>query len=94
MIISIILGVFGALIGGYMVDYFGLAVGSGFFVRILVATTGAILLILCLRLFWKIWADKNSPTPSFLPVWGCMLLSMPICQAVMALRTLSMPFMR
>ena len=75
MIISIILGVFGAIIGGYVVDSFGLSIGGGVIVRILVATSGAIMLILFLRLIWKLWADKSIPTPSFLPVWYCMLLT-------------------
>lgn len=49
LIISIIYGVLGASIGGFVFNYFGLTTGSGFGSQVLVATSGAVILIVFLR---------------------------------------------
>ena len=50
IIVSIIYGILGALIGGFVFNYFGVTTGSGFASQILVATSGAVILIVFLRL--------------------------------------------
>ncbi len=54
MVVSIIHGVLGAIIGGYVFSYFGLMSGGGLGGRILVATCGAAILIFALRVIRKI----------------------------------------
>ncbi len=50
LIISIIYGVMGASIGGFVFNKFGLTTNSGFGSQILVATSGAVILIVFLRI--------------------------------------------
>ena len=47
---DIIVGVLGALLGGFLFRFFGVYLGGGMFGAILVATIGAIVLIAVLRL--------------------------------------------
>lgn len=54
LVVSIIHGVLGAVIGGSIFRYFGLSSGGGFAGSILVATTGAVLLIFVLRAIRKV----------------------------------------
>ncbi len=49
LIISIIYGVLGASIGGFVFNYFGFVTGGGFGSQVLVATSGAVILIVFLR---------------------------------------------
>jgi len=49
LIVSIIYGVLGASIGGFVFNYFGIATGAGFGSQVLVATSGAVILIVFLR---------------------------------------------
>ncbi|HUI93549.1 MAG TPA: GlsB/YeaQ/YmgE family stress response membrane protein [Chitinivibrionales bacterium] len=48
---DLVVGVLGALIGGYLFKVFGVHAAKGLPANILVATIGAIVLILALRLF-------------------------------------------
>jgi uncharacterized membrane protein YeaQ/YmgE (transglycosylase-associated protein family) len=57
LIISIIYGVIGASIGGFVFNYLGLTPGGGFGSQVLVATSGAVILIVFLR-FIRIKDDK------------------------------------
>lgn len=47
---DIVVGVLGAVLGGFLFRAAGVSVGSGLFGAILVATTGAVVLIVLLRL--------------------------------------------
>jgi uncharacterized membrane protein YeaQ/YmgE (transglycosylase-associated protein family) len=47
---DIIVGVIGAVIGGFLFRFFGVYTGGGLFGAILVATIGAVLLVVSLRL--------------------------------------------
>lgn len=47
---DIIVGVIGALIGGYLFRYFGISAGGGLLGALIVATIGAIVLLFLLRL--------------------------------------------
>ncbi|MDD5022124.1 MAG: GlsB/YeaQ/YmgE family stress response membrane protein [Endomicrobiaceae bacterium] len=47
---DIIIGVIGAVIGGFLFRFFGVYMGGGMFASILVATIGAVVLIFTLRL--------------------------------------------
>lgn len=58
MIISIIYGVVGASIGGFVFDYLGITTGSGFGSQIFVATSGAVILIVVLRLIRRDGVDS------------------------------------
>jgi uncharacterized membrane protein YeaQ/YmgE (transglycosylase-associated protein family) len=49
LIITTIYGIVGAFIGGFIFSYLGLATGSGFGIQVLVATAGAVILIVVLR---------------------------------------------
>jgi uncharacterized membrane protein YeaQ/YmgE (transglycosylase-associated protein family) len=50
---DIVVGILGALVGGFLFHFFGLSVGGGFFGSIFVATIGAIVLIVLLRVIKK-----------------------------------------
>ena len=51
-IANIIVGIIGAFIGGYIVDFFGVEVEAGFnFASLLVAIVGAVVLLFILGLF-------------------------------------------
>ncbi len=58
LLISIIYGVLGASIGGFVFNYLGLTTGSGFGSQVLVATSGAVILIVALRLIRRT-DDRN-----------------------------------
>jgi len=47
---DIVVGIVGAFLGGYLFDLFDLSAGGGLLGRIIVATVGAIVLLLLLRL--------------------------------------------
>ena len=47
---DIVVGVIGALLGGFLFRTVGVSVGSGLFGQLIVATVGAIVLVLLLRL--------------------------------------------
>ena len=49
----IIVGVFGAVIGGVLFDILGLSAGAGLLGKIIVATVGAVVFLLLLRLMRK-----------------------------------------
>lgn len=51
---DIIIGVIGALLGGYIFRTLGVSVGGGLFGSLIVATIGAIVLIFLLRLVKKV----------------------------------------
>lgn len=51
---DIIVGVIGALLGGYIFRTLGVSVGGGLFGSLIVATIGAIVLIFLLRLVKKV----------------------------------------
>lgn len=59
LIVSIIYGVLGASIGGFVFNQFGLTAGSGFGSQVIVATSGAVILIVILRLIRRA-ADKSA----------------------------------
>jgi uncharacterized membrane protein YeaQ/YmgE (transglycosylase-associated protein family) len=48
---DIVVGVVGALLGGFLFDTFGVATGGGLLGSIVVATIGAVVLLFILRLF-------------------------------------------
>jgi uncharacterized membrane protein YeaQ/YmgE (transglycosylase-associated protein family) len=48
---DIVVGILGAFLGGYLFSALGISAGGGMLGSILVATVGAIVLILLLRLF-------------------------------------------
>ncbi len=50
---DIVVGVIGALLGGFLFRTVGVSVGSGLFGQLIVATVGAIILVLLLRLIRK-----------------------------------------
>lgn len=50
---DIIVGVIGALLGGYLFRFFGISVGDGLLGALIVATIGAIVLLFLLRLIKK-----------------------------------------
>jgi uncharacterized membrane protein YeaQ/YmgE (transglycosylase-associated protein family) len=50
---DIVVGILGALVGGYLFRFFGLSAGGGFLGSIFVATIGAIVLIVLLRVIKK-----------------------------------------
>ena len=51
---DIAVGVLGALLGGFLFRRLGVSVGSGFFVSLIVATIGAIVLLFVVRQFKKV----------------------------------------
>ena len=53
MLGDIVVGILGALVGGFLFRFFGLSAGGGFLGSIFVATVGAILLIVLLRVIKK-----------------------------------------
>jgi uncharacterized membrane protein YeaQ/YmgE (transglycosylase-associated protein family) len=59
-IVTIIYGVVGASIGGFVFNYLGIATGSGFGSQVLVATAGAVILIVVLRLIRSTDANNRS----------------------------------
>ena len=50
---DIVIGMLGALLGGFLFRRLGVSVGSGFFVSLIVATIGAIVLLFVVRQFKK-----------------------------------------
>jgi uncharacterized membrane protein YeaQ/YmgE (transglycosylase-associated protein family) len=64
-IITIVLGIAGALVGGYIGSFFGLGTVSGFgLTNILVATAGAILLLFIYRQFKSDSSSDNDSNKS------------------------------
>jgi len=51
---DIVVGVLGALLGGFLFSFFGVSLGGGLLGSIVVATIGAVLLILISRLIKRV----------------------------------------
>jgi len=51
---NMILGVLGAMVGGYLFRYFGISAGGGLLGSIVTATAGAVVLIVVIRLVKRI----------------------------------------
>jgi uncharacterized membrane protein YeaQ/YmgE (transglycosylase-associated protein family) len=58
MLGDIVVGVLGALLGGGVVQALGIPFGEGLLGAVLVATFGAVLLVMILRLIKRYWGNR------------------------------------
>jgi uncharacterized membrane protein YeaQ/YmgE (transglycosylase-associated protein family) len=60
LMMDIVVGVVGAFIGGYLANVTGVVIGSGFFASIVVAITGAVILLLVVKLVKRHCSPQRS----------------------------------